>query len=201
MQRPGFSLARKPRAVLIQRRNLQLVQPEAWKTKSNQSQIHQSNGEITGRCSSEGWTWEFITYWGMQPCHQVKKPLKADTALPILLEPPKSGVLLFVTQSRCGLPVLLNSSIRLRSQELEAAKNFQQVFETPRWCVWDPWNMGAVLHLHVTQYPGSHFHHWIKCRFSDCESFRITKVIFYCEPEKESLHTPFPQDKTGTSRR
>lgn len=69
----------------------------------------------------------------MQSYHQAEKPLKADTALPILLEPPKSGVLLFVThQSGCGLPVLLRSSIRGGSQELEAAKDFQQVFETPR---------------------------------------------------------------------
>lgn len=177
MRRPDFSLARKPRAVLKFKKgeisNLPNLQPKL-------SQIYQSNGEITGICSSGGWTRKFITYWGMQPCHQIKKPLKADTALPILLEPPKSGVLLFVTrQSGRGLPVLLRSSIRTGSQELEAAKDFQQVFETPKGCVWDRSNMGAVLHLHVTQYPDSGFHHWIKCRFSDHESFWITKMTLW----------------------
>lgn len=49
MQRPDFSLGRKPRAVLKSDKgeisNLLNLQP---------GKIHQSNGEITGRCTCGG---------------------------------------------------------------------------------------------------------------------------------------------------
>lgn len=65
-------------------------------------------------------------------CTQVQKHLKTDTALLVILEPFNPGVLPSVNvrnvsfQNEQGILILLKSSVRIGSGELEAAKDFYQ---------------------------------------------------------------------------
>lgn len=153
-----------------------------------------SDGKNTGKCSSGGWVWKFITYCGMQLRHtQVQEHHKSghsssctawtcqawSTAI--------SGTSCFHIE--CGILILLSCSVRIGPSELEAAKDF---------CQAGAWNPSCISHMMwciITHNIPTHvlFNHLIKHRFTNEENFWVSKRM--PEPEKKCVCTPFPHNK------